>query len=325
MSQLGGVGGVGGVGGAGGVGPLAQFTGLYGFLGAGETGAYDGLTTAGISVTAEAIRHLAGDRAAPEPSDLLPGDPANFGRLAVWVRGSLYVSEFLSRMSWRNDAVDGKVAATLQIEGQDWLRLQRPSSTLLSAQSRLVLDYAALRDERSAEILSQLGFPTVYLSMILGLTNAEHPRTFGLITATQVAAAHAAMVMKIGLAVRRPDQVDGRIQPMIPTPAHFSFPSAHATEAYAVLTVLERWGVFADQEARIRMLRGLAERIAVNRTVAGVHFPIDSWTGAVLGTAVGRAVLGRCGEAIARGSTRLEATDVDLVDRDLRYSEYWCH
>jgi hypothetical protein len=133
------------------------------------------------------------------------------------------------------------------------------------------------------------------------------------------------MVMKIELAVRRPDQVDGRILPMIPTPAHFSFPSAHATEAYAVLTVLEalikRWGSYADEKARIAMLRGLAERIAVNRTVAGVHFPIDSWAGAVLGMAVGSAVLGRCGENVSMEPARLAARDVDFLDHDLRHAK----
>jgi membrane-associated phospholipid phosphatase len=272
-------------------------------------------------MTAEALRHLGGDKDAPVPADLRPGDKSNFGRLAVWVRGSLYVSEFVSRMSWRVDETGGKVAATLQFDGKDWFTLERPSAELLKAQSRHVRDYAALRDERGAEILSQLGFPTAYFAAILGLTNAEHQRTFELITATQVAAAHAAMVMKIELAVRRPDQVDGRILPMIPTPAHFSFPSAHATEAYAVLTVLEalikRWGSYADEQARIAMLRGLAERIAVNRTVAGVHFPIDSWAGAVLGTAVGHAVLGRCGEKVFMNPETYSAEDRDFFDHDL--------
>ena len=50
--------------------------------------------------------------------------------------------------------------------------------------------------------------------------------------------AHLAMIAKHALAVRRPDQLDGRILPMIPTPGHGAFPSAHATEAYAVATVL---------------------------------------------------------------------------------------
>jgi len=34
----------------------------------------------------------------------------------------------------------------------------------------------------------------------------------------------------------------------------------------------------------------IAHRIAVNRTIAGVHFPIDSAAGALLGCAIGDAV-----------------------------------
>jgi len=43
------------------------------------------------------------------------------------------------------------------------------------------------------------------------------------------------------------------------------------------------------------LITKLAERIAVNRTVAGVHYPIDSWAGAILGRAVGQIVLSKCG------------------------------
>jgi membrane-associated phospholipid phosphatase len=162
-----------------------------------------------------------------------------------------------------------------------------------------VRNYADLRSDRGAEIISQLGFPTEYFAMILGLHQAQHAKTIELITATQVMAAHIAMIVKNALAIRRPDQIDGRIMPMIPTPGHGAFPSAHATEAYAVNKVLsvlsDKWGSFEDLATRHAMMRGLAERIAVNRTVAGVHFPIDSWAGAVLGTAIGEAVLGLCG------------------------------
>ena len=42
------------------------------------------------------------------------------------------------------------------------------------------------------------------------------------------------------------------------------------------------------------MIDKLAERVAVNRTVAGVHYPIDTWAGAILGRAVGQIMLGKC-------------------------------
>ncbi len=187
----------------------------------------------------------------------------------------------------------------LTVSGHDMTKLSRPSEALLADQCSFVNSYADLRADRGAEITSQLGFPNEYFAMVLGMHMGQHRNTFELITATQVMAAHIAMIAKHALAVRRPDQYDRRIMPMIPTPGHGSFPSAHATEAFAVLTVLERlcteWGSFSDLSARLKMLRGLAERISVNRTVAGVHYPIDSWAGAALGTSIGGAVLNLCG------------------------------
>ena len=41
----------------------------------------------------------------------------------------------------------------------------------------------------------------------------------------------------------------------------------------------------------------LAARVAVNRTVAGVHFPVDSAVGRLLGVALGEFLIARCGSA----------------------------
>src|SRR3712207_7550243 len=38
---------------------------------------------------------------------------------------------------------------------------------------------------------------------------------------------------------RRPDRLGPTVMPMIPTPGHGTFPSAHAAEAFAVATVLD--------------------------------------------------------------------------------------
>lgn len=116
--------------------------------------------------------------------------------------------------------------------------------------------------------------------------------------------------------------------PMIPTPAHGSFPSAHAAEAFAVATVLS--GLLetlasrpADRqpypltERLVVLLYKQAERIAVNRTVAGVHYPIDTWAGAALGEVVGQIILANCksGAVIWRG---YEAEDSDFLLADFR-------
>ena len=135
-------------------------------------------------------------------------------------------------------------------------------------------------------------------------------------------AAHVAMMLKHPLAVRRPDQMDPRLMPMIPVPGHGSFPSAHATEAYAVMTVMKaltkRWGTLSDQNQRAAVLHGLAERITVNRTVAGVHYPIDSWCGAALGQIVGNIILNRCGVGTDIAPQRYVPASRDFFDDDLQ-------
>jgi hypothetical protein len=115
--------------------------------------------------------------------------------------------------------------------------------------------------------------------------------------------------------------------PMIQTPAHSSFPSGHATEAFAVATVMA--GLLEALEALpparhlyplkdrlVKLLYKQAERIAVNRTVAGLHFPIDSWAGAALGEAAGQLVLARCrgGQVIPRS--------YDAVDSDFMLADF---
>lgn len=44
------------------------------------------------------------------------------------------------------------------------------------------------------------------------------------------------------------------------------------------------------------MLLRQAARIAINRTVAGVHYPMDSRAGQVLGTSLAEYVVARCGD-----------------------------
>nr|MCU0943035.1 phosphatase PAP2 family protein [Hydrogenophaga sp.] len=98
-------------------------------------------------------------------------------------------------------------------------------------------------------------------------------------------------------AIPRPVEYSPQIQPMIPTPGHGSWPSGHATEAFIAATVLQALLNHGNPkgngtESREQLQR-LAARIAVNRTVAGVHYPVDSAVGRLLGTALGEYIVAR--------------------------------
>ena len=139
--------------------------------------------------------------------------------------------------------------------------------------------------------------------------------TIELLDAVLRLARQVEMRFKAALACRRPGELSPDIQPMIATPGHSSLPSGHATEAFAMATVLnavvrlgraeeaqrtkakpgasiagkESWKDYA------RMLSMVAARIGINRTVAGVHFPVDTVAGCTLGVTLGQYVLWRCG------------------------------
>jgi hypothetical protein len=283
-------------------------------------------------IAAQAIVHAAGqDDDGPVGtgvySQLPLSSPSNLALWAPWVRGSLYVSDFLRHLDWtpgRRKDGGGTVAfdgVELTFRRKPFMTLYRPEPELFRKQLRHLRSYADQRADRSPEILNQVGYPTDYFAAILGLQNDVHAKCFELIAATQAIASHVALVAKHHLACLRPDRRGATVMPMIQTPAHGSFPSGHATEAFAVATVLS--GLVQVLGARppasrpyprvdpmVALLYKQAERIAVNRTVAGLHFPIDTWAGAALGEAVGELILAKCrgGKASWR-SYRAEDSD----------------
>jgi membrane-associated phospholipid phosphatase len=250
--------------------------------------------------------HVAGpEDGGPVPigqhNDLTPGAAANLDSYESWVRASLYLTDFLRDLQWTQTPTSIKIRVRPSAANAPIVTIKRPSIDLLRKQLELVRAYLDQRADRLVEIVTQVGFPTDYFASILGLTGARNAKTFELIALTQVLAAHVAMLTKHALACRRPDRLSASVMPMLPTPGHPTFPSAHATEAFAVAVVLE--GLLSDPAVApffphkgrtVDLLYKLAERIAVNRTVAGVHFPVDTWAGAALGEAVGQLILARC-------------------------------
>jgi hypothetical protein len=121
----------------------------------------------------------------------------------------------------------------------------------------------------------------------------RHRYTLELIGMVLRLAKYAEMQFKNALCVRRPDEYSPQIQPILQTPPHGSMPSGHSTEAHAVARVLSRLILNAagtTVASRLRLHQQLmrqAARIAINRTVAGLHYPVDSMAGQALGLAVG--------------------------------------
>ena len=176
-----------------------------------------------------------------------------------------------------------------------------PDLPKLKAQLDFVASYADLREDRASEILAQLGPQYAFWSSIVPLHPTRTKWTLELLDTALRLANYVEMRFKHALACPRPVLLSPQIQPIILTPGHGSLPSGHSTEAHMVASVLWKLcqtvvnsvgtGVSANDWC-IQLMRQAA-RIAVNRTVAGVHFPIDSAAGQLLGLTLGDFFIAR--------------------------------
>lgn len=209
--------------------------------------------------------------------------------------------------------------------------LDGPSMDLLKAQLSLVAAYADLRPDRALEVVEQTGYPLAFWAAVTGLTAHRHGKTLMLLELAFTLCVSAAQRFKHIFAVPRPVAFSPQIQPMIPTPGHGSWPSGHATEAFATAAVLQalldaaaparrRPRAAANGDASREQLQRLAARIAINRTVAGLHYPVDSAAGRLLGTALGEFVVARAtgGSVHERGfvAARFVGPDGSPLDFD---------
>ena len=148
--------------------------------------------------------------------------------------------------------------------------------------------------------MSQIAAPVPFYETIGFIDPARTPYTLELIATALRFTNYAGMQMKYLLAVKRPIELSPQVQPMITTPTHGSLPSGHATEAFVMARMI--WKLLLTSNAPQytagghwgEMLMRLAARVATNRTVAGVHYPIDSAAGAVLGLTIADYVHGMC-------------------------------
>jgi len=140
-----------------------------------------------------------------------------------------------------------------------------------------------------------------YFSMVAGIDRVRHKWTSLFLTAVQRQIARTTHQVKFAFSSARPCVYSRNVMPVIQTPSHSTFPSGHASEAFALATVLEfitkgTQGAGTDPLEQHDMSRfyRMANRIAENRVVAGLHFPIDSAAGASLGCALATAIMSIC-------------------------------
>lgn len=119
---------------------------------------------------------------------------------------------------------------------------------------------------------------------------ADAPRRARWRRATATVAGTYALNTAIKLVVRRRRPRLAGLEPIVATPTTLSFPSAHASTAFAGALAYSRAGLPAAP------LYALAGGLSYSRLYLGVHYPSDVLAGALLGTAVA-AVRSRSADA----------------------------
>ncbi|WP_299948885.1 phosphatase PAP2 family protein [uncultured Ruegeria sp.] len=170
----------------------------------------------------------------------------------------------------------------------------RPDESAFDEQLEQVVAAQMVRDGRSSEILRQRHDIISFFAAVFGLHPKQHTYSIELLGTCLRALTPVVMEAKHYLASRRPVELSAQIHPIIQTPGHSSFPSGHATQAYMLANILAELtqgyeaNLYDEIRPYLRQSFQLAARIAYNRVIAGVHFPIDNGCGALLGSVIGQ-------------------------------------
>jgi membrane-associated phospholipid phosphatase len=147
-----------------------------------------------------------------------------------------------------------------------------------------------------SEALAQSTDMVGYWAGLLMFSRFSHPWTFRLARIAIVVGEFMAMHLKRQQGRPRPSQLSPALMPPIPVPGHASYPSGHATQAYLLSGLMARvMPAFVNAPLGLAIppapatnplvnpaatvLDRLAERVARNREVMGLHYRSDSTAG----------------------------------------------
>jgi undecaprenyl-diphosphatase len=126
-----------------------------------------------------------------------------------------------------------------------------------------------------------------WLVLAPALAAGEAPHRRALVGGAVSAALASLVLVAIKRRIRRPRPCAEGLHPVfrVAPPDRFSFPSGHATNAFAIGSVLA-----LQIPAFTPAVAFLATSIAASRVVLGLHYLSDVVAGSVLGAAIGLAV-----------------------------------
>jgi hypothetical protein len=226
------------------------------------------------------------------------------------LRAWAYVCEFMTAIPWGNPPVPAPPVSTPPLNNRPILfmidRITKQAGfgsfpvpdknaaraldpAEMANQATLVVNASLDRADRALEILDQATAPGAinYWTGLIRIDPSQEKNSFLLLQVALKIGEYVAMGLKGYYRMRRPSQVYPYILPIIDPPDTPSFPSSHSLQSHLISNCLiaaltPRFGpgglVLPSQTAIA--LEHLAHRVARNREVAGVHYPMDSACGA---------------------------------------------
>ena len=152
----------------------------------------------------------------------------------------------------------------------------------------LVVDHrVGVLDPLFAALSYAGSFGFIWLAIAFGISGFSwsRPWLWTRVGAAILVAESCSALLKEWIERDRPPVADPLPEPLVDTPATYSFPSGHATVSFACATTL------ALAVPRLSVpLYTLAVLISFSRVYVGVHYPLDVLAGAILGIAIAKAL-----------------------------------
>jgi hypothetical protein len=164
----------------------------------------------------------------------------------------------------------------------DWLG----SNSALNVTGEIYDLVIAAEEERAdalGEIVSQSDEFISYFLNALSSRPGSYPNTNKVLTIASLIGTFVAMYFKGRYARPRPSHLCPALMPPIQVPGHASFPSGHATQAHLMaLCMRDVLAGSPTYDTASVVLWTLANRIARNREIAGLHYKSDTDGGVAL-------------------------------------------
>ena len=178
---------------------------------------------------------------------------------------------------------------SIDVGGQKWhqaITVPPPPAVTQAEIDELLVLAVTERPEAMGEILNQHQNQQNCFMQLLMMSGSSHPATFTALKYTARIGEAVMMHFKKHFNKARPSQVCPTLYPPVPVPGHAAYPAGHAVIAHITAKSLIEITTKGNppKSPYEGALTALAERISLNRVIAGFHYRSDISAGADLAT-----------------------------------------